>query len=131
MLWVWYKGHRKSECPEKVARVIEKGSPKSKILKGTIGKTPCELTLDTGADCTVVREDLVSHHEYTGKTSTVGDYFGYWRNVPTAQGLKGNINSASNPQRLCLSGNVLYCKSLFIGLGFNLASLVIGLLPLK
>ena len=78
------KGHRKSECPEKVARVVEKGSPKSKILKGTIGKTPCELTLDSGADRTVVREDLVSHHEYTGKTSTVGDYFGYWRKVPTA-----------------------------------------------
>ena len=40
--------------------------------------------LDSGADHTVVREDLVSHHEYTGKTSTVGDYFGYWRKVPTA-----------------------------------------------
>ena len=58
--------------------MVKKGSPKSKILKGTIGKTPCELMLDSGADRSIVREDLVSDHEYTGKTSTVGDYFGYW-----------------------------------------------------
>ena len=52
--------------------MVEKGSPKSKVLKGTIGKTLCEMTLDSGADRTVVREDQVSDHEYTGKISTVG-----------------------------------------------------------
>ena len=42
------------------------------------------MTLDSGADCTVVRADLVDESDYTGRTNRVGDYFGYWRQVPTA-----------------------------------------------
>ena len=78
------KGHKRSECPEKVARVNDPGSTGSKILSGTIGKMDCEMTLDSGADRTVVRADLVDESDYTGRTNRVGDYFGYWRQVPTA-----------------------------------------------
>ena len=58
------KDHKRSECPEKVARVNDLGSTGSKILSGTIGKMDCEMTLDSGADCTVVRADLVDESDY-------------------------------------------------------------------
>lgn len=55
-----------------------------KIVTGSIGNTSCKMTLDNGADRTVVSADLVDDCDYTGKSNRVGDYFGYWRQVLTA-----------------------------------------------
>lgn len=46
---------------------------------------PCTLTLDSGADHTVVRSDLITESDYTGRSVRVGDYYGCWREVPTAK----------------------------------------------
>ena len=43
------------------------------------------MNIDSGADHTVVRADLITEADYTGGTSRVGDYSGYWRDVPMAE----------------------------------------------
>ena len=42
------------------------------------------MTLDSGADHTVVRADLISGSDYMGRSSHVGNYCGCWREVPMA-----------------------------------------------
>ena len=42
------------------------------------------MTLEGGADHTVVRADLISESNYAGRSSRVGDYYGCWREVPKA-----------------------------------------------
>ena len=79
------KGHKRAECPEKVASVRKSGHYKSRTLPGKIGENPCTMTLDSGADYTVVRADLITEADYTGKSSRVGDYYGCWRDVPMAK----------------------------------------------
>ena len=78
------KGHKRAECPNKVASVKREGKPKCRTLEGKVGTSPCTMTLDSGADHTVVRADLVAETDYTGRSSRVGDYYGCWRDVPTA-----------------------------------------------
>lgn len=78
------KGHIKPECPNKVASVRNSGHSKGRTLQGKIGVNPCRMTLDSGADHTVVRADLITETDYTGRSSRVGDYYGCWRDVPTA-----------------------------------------------
>ena len=79
------KGHKRPECPNRVLSVRNPGHTKGKILHGTVGVNPCIMTLDSGADHTVVRADLVTEAEYTGRSCRVGDYFGYFRDVPMAK----------------------------------------------
>ena len=79
------KGHKRPECPNRVLSVRNPGHTKGKILYGTVGVNPCIMTLDSGADHTVVRADLVTEAEYTGRSCRVGDYFGYFRDVPMAK----------------------------------------------
>ena len=79
------KGHKRPECPNRVLSVRNPGHPKGKILHGTVGVNPCIMTLDSAADHTVVRADLVTDAEYTGRSCRVGDYFGYFRDVPMAK----------------------------------------------
>jgi hypothetical protein len=43
------------------------------------------MFLDSGADYTVVRADLITEADYTGSCSRVGDYYGCWRDVPVAE----------------------------------------------
>lgn len=76
------KGHKRPDCPERVASVRNPTHTKSKILYGTVGVNPCTLTLDSGADHTVVRSDLITESDYTGRSVRVGDYYGCWREVP-------------------------------------------------
>lgn len=79
------KGHIRPECPNRVASVKNAGHSKGRILLGRIGVNPCTMTLDSGADNTVVRADLVAEADYTGNSIRVGDYYGCWRNVPMAK----------------------------------------------
>jgi len=55
------------------------------MIQGSVGKSVCMMTLDSAADKTVVRADLVNESDYTGSTSTVCDYYGSWREIPLAR----------------------------------------------
>ena len=68
-----------------MASVRKFGQSKRKIVQGKIGIHPCKMTLDSGADHTVVRADLILEQDYTGKSCRVGDYYGCWREVPMAK----------------------------------------------
>ena len=79
------KGHIRPECPNKAAcSVRNAGHSRGRTVPGRVGDNPCMMTLDSGADHTVVRADLVTDADYTGRCSRVGDYYGCWRDVPTA-----------------------------------------------
>ena len=78
------KGHKRPECPNRIGSIRKFGHFKGRVLQGTVGGNPCTMTLDSGADHTVVRADLITESNYTGR-SRVGDYYGYWRDVPTAE----------------------------------------------
>ena len=54
-------------------------------MQGRVGTNPCKMTLDSAADHTVVRADLVKQPDYTGESSRVSDYYGYWREIPRAK----------------------------------------------
>ena len=63
------KHHRHWECPDNIASVKKPGQSKRRILQGDVGVHPCRMTLDSGADHTVVRADLISESDYTGRSS--------------------------------------------------------------
>ena len=83
------KGHKRSECPDKSdktnARVGKNSRSKARKLQGRVGTNSCSMSLDSGADHTVVRADLITEGDYTGRSSRVGDYYGCWRDVPMAK----------------------------------------------
>ena len=79
------KGHKRPECPNRIGSIRKFGHFKGRVLQGTVGGNPCTMTLDSGADHTVVRADLITESNYTGRSCRVGDYYGYWRDVPTAE----------------------------------------------
>ena len=83
------KGHKRPECPDKIektnARVGKNIRSKARTLLGKVGTNSCSMTLDSGADHTVVRADLITEADYTGQSSRVGDYYGCWRDVPMAK----------------------------------------------
>ena len=66
------KGHFKSECPDNVASVRKSGQFKRKIVQEKCIH-PYKMTLDSGADHTVVRADLTLEQDYTGKSCRVCD----------------------------------------------------------
>ena len=79
------KGHKRSECPEKVASIRRSGQSWCKVVQGRVRTNPCKMTLDSAADQTVVRADLVKQPDYTGESSRVSDYYGCWREIPRAK----------------------------------------------
>ena len=54
-------------------------------VDGKIGVDQCSMTIDTGAQQTVVRADLVEDHEYTGETIRLMGYNGQTIVNPLAQ----------------------------------------------
>ena len=79
------KGHKRPECPEKVASIRRSGQSRCKVVQGRVGTKPCKMTLDSAADQTVVRADLVKQPDYIGESSRVSDYYGCWREIPRAK----------------------------------------------
>ena len=64
------KGHKRPECPSWVGRIITPTRKESLKVDGKIGS----MTIDTGAQQTVVRADLVEDHEYTRETIRLMGY---------------------------------------------------------
>ena len=79
------KGHKQFECPKCIRRVV---SPKRRgppMVVGKVGKKECEVTIDSGAQLTLVREDLVDRKEYTGETLNLMSVCGKTFTVPAAR----------------------------------------------
>ena len=67
-------GHKAIECTKPVYRVQqEKPEPYSdtgwNTVQGTVGCSNCQITLDSGADVSLIREDLVPGNAYTGEVA--------------------------------------------------------------
>ena len=60
------RGHKKFDCPNKIARVTSSGGIVSRVI-GQVGSTECAMTIDSGALLTMVRADLVKQVEYSGE----------------------------------------------------------------
>ena len=97
------KGHKRAECPNKVASIKKEGKPKCRTLQGKVGTNPCTMTLDSGADHTVVRADLVAEADYTGRSSRVETIMGAGG---TCQQLKCGLRLGRST---CLSMKCLWC----------------------
>ena len=65
------RGHKKFDCPNKIARVTSSGRIVSPRVIGQVGSTECAMTIDSGALLTMVRADLVKQEEYSGEMLTL------------------------------------------------------------
>ena len=79
------KGHKRPECPNKVARVVSPVRRASLRVDGCVGEHECQMTIDTGAQKTVVKADLVKPEEYTGKSIRLLGFDGGAVTVPLAK----------------------------------------------
>ena len=79
------RGHKKFECPNKVARVTSPGRTGSPKVQGRVGNVECELTIDSGALVTMVRADLVQEEDYTGERVTLRSVCGRSFSARTAK----------------------------------------------
>ena len=67
-------GHKVNECTKPMYRVQQKKpEPYSdagwSTVQGTVGCSNCRITLDSGADVSLIREDLVRGNAYTGEVA--------------------------------------------------------------
>ena len=56
------------ECPNKIARIQIPTGGSCPRVEGKIGKVPCSMLVDTGAEKTMVSAELVQPERYLGKT---------------------------------------------------------------
>ena len=61
------KGHKRPDCPL-VRRVLSPDRQVSLKVEGRVDEHECQMTIDTGAQKTVVNADLVKSEEYTGNS---------------------------------------------------------------
>ena len=70
-------GHKMWECPNnRVARIITPNPRKTPKIDGKIGDKQCKMTIDTGAQLTVVKPAMVNVEDYTGRCMVIEDYKG-------------------------------------------------------
>ena len=70
-------GHKRPNCPHKVNMVTTFNKVTLLSLEGAIGNHKCMLTLDSGAQITVVNKSLVTEDEYTGESIKLTGIGGY------------------------------------------------------
>ena len=68
-----------------MARVVSPVRRASLRVDGCVGEHECQMTIDTGAQKTVVKADLVKPEEYTGKSIRLLGFDGEAVTVPLAQ----------------------------------------------
>ena len=61
-------GNKRPYCPQKVNRVATYNKINLLSLEGAVGNNKCMLTLDSGAQITVVNGSLVNDDKYTGES---------------------------------------------------------------
>jgi len=97
-------GHKKPECPNQVARVVSPTRQAPLQVEGKVGKEECLMIIDTGAQQSVVRADLVKEHEYLGRSVQLVGFNGASVVVPLA---KVWINVG----KYCIQQEVAVCSS--------------------
>ena len=105
------RGHKRPGCPNKIARIqIPTGGPCPKV-EGKIGKVPCSMLVDTGAEKTVVSAKLVQPEQHLGKTIPSIGFDGGKMHAPIAKvwikvgeyGIPAEVAVISNaPEMVCL-----------------------------
>ena len=78
------KGHKRPDCPQ-VRRVVSPDRQTSLRVEGRVGEHGCQMTIDTGAQKTVVNADLVKSEEYTGGSIRLLGFNGGAVIVPLAE----------------------------------------------
>ena len=74
------------ECPNnRVARIITPKPRKIPKIDGMIGDKQCKMTIDTGAQVTVVKPAMVDVENYTGRCMVIEDYKGKQEKVKIAK----------------------------------------------
>ena len=53
------RGHKRPDCPNKIARIQIPAGGSCPGVEGKIGKVSCSMLVDTGAEKTVVSAELV------------------------------------------------------------------------
>lgn len=79
------KGHKRPECPNQVGRVVSPVRQASLRVDGRVGIHECQMTIDTGAQKTVVKADMVKPEEYTGNSIRLVGFDGGAVTVPLAK----------------------------------------------
>lgn len=78
------KGHKRPDCPM-VRQVVSPDRQISLKVDGQVGEHQCQMTIDTGAQKSVVNADLVKSEEYTGNTIRLMGFNGEAVTVPLAK----------------------------------------------
>ena len=73
------------ECPNKIARIQIPTGGSCPRVEGKIGKVPCSMLVDTGAEKTMVSAELVQPERYLGKTIPLTGFNGRKMHAPIAK----------------------------------------------
>ena len=80
------KGHKRPECPDhRIGRVVSPVRQAALRVDGHVGEHECQMTIDTGAQKTVVKADLVKPEEYIGDSIRLLGFDGGAVTVPLAK----------------------------------------------
>ena len=81
-------GHKRPQCPSKVALVIGDGGQEDLYVEGMIGKSKCNMKIDCGAQITMVitmvDSSLVNPLQYVGEHVLIKGYRKAPEKVPLA-----------------------------------------------
>ena len=79
------RGHKRLDCPNKIARIQIPTSDCCPRLEGKIGKVSCSMLVDTGAEKIMVSAELVQPEQYLGKTIPLIGFDGGKMHAPIAK----------------------------------------------
>ena len=79
------RGHKRPDCPDKIARIQIPTGGSCPRVEGKIGKVPCSMLVDTGAEKTVVSAELVQPEQSLGKTIPLICFDGGKMHAPIAK----------------------------------------------
>ena len=83
-------GHKASDCTAKVYSVKREDraiteDTQCNVITGKVGTMDAEIVLDSGADVSIVCQDLVPSGAYTGETMCIAGVLAIPRQVPVAR----------------------------------------------
>ena len=79
------RGHKRPDCSNKIARIQIPTGGSCPRVEGKIGRVPCSMLVDTGAEKTVVSAELVQPEQYLGKTIPLTGFDGRKMHAPIAK----------------------------------------------
>ena len=79
------RGHKRLDCPNKIARIQIPTGGSCPRVEGKIGKVSCSMLVDTGAEKTRVSAELVQPEQFLGKTIPLIGFDGGKMHAPIAK----------------------------------------------